>query len=180
MTSRHPKLTTNRLFLRRPEIGDFDAYAAFMADERTARFVGGVQSRSVAWRGFIALAGAWELQGFSMFSVVLRDTGKWIGRVGPWMPDGWPGTEVGWGISAEYWNQGFATEAATAAIDWAFDALKWHEVIHVIDPENHASIAVASKLGARSRGRGHLPEPLNEAVVDIWGQTRQEWYSRTT
>jgi RimJ/RimL family protein N-acetyltransferase len=169
---------TNRLILRYPDIGDFDAYAAFMSDERTARFVGGVQSRSVAWRGFLALAGAWELQGFSMFSVVLRDTGEWIGRVGPWMPEGWPGTEVGWGIAAEYWNQGFATEAATAAIDWAFDALQWREVIHVIDPENGASIAVARKLGSGRRGRGRLPEPLEEATVDIWGQTREEWHLR--
>jgi RimJ/RimL family protein N-acetyltransferase len=94
------------------------------------------------------------------------------------MPEGWPGTEVGWGIAAEYWNQGFATEAATAAIDWAFDALQWREVIHVIDPENGASIAVARKLGSGRRGRGRLPEPLEEATVDIWGQTREEWHLR--
>ncbi|MGW8368591.1 MAG: GNAT family N-acetyltransferase [Gammaproteobacteria bacterium] len=180
MSQDHPELTTSRLLLRRPRIEDFDAYAGFMSDERSARFVGGVQSRSVAWRGFVALAGAWELQGFSMFSVMRRDTGAWIGRVGPWMPEGWPGTEVGWGISPSHWNQGFATEAARAAIDWAFDVLKWREVIHVIDPANAASIAVAEKLGSRNRGAGRLPDPYQDVTVDIWGQTRAQWQAAGT
>jgi RimJ/RimL family protein N-acetyltransferase len=173
-----PELTTSRLLLRCPRIEDFDAYAAYMADEQSARFVGGVQPRSVAWRGFLSLAGAWQIQGFSMFSVILKRTGEWIGRVGPWMPEGWPGTEVGWGIAPAHWKRGFATEAAEAAIDWAFATLGWTDVIHAIHPENEASIAVARKLGAANRGRGRLPAPYEEAIVDIWGQTREEWLAR--
>ena len=170
-----PQLHTPRLLLRRPQIEDFDAYASFMADDRSARFVGGVQARPVAWRGFVGLAGAWELQGFSMFSVILKETGDWIGRVGPWAPDSWPGKEVGWGIAPAYWNQGYATEAAFAAMNWAFDHLGWDDVIHVIAPDNAASIAVARKLGARNRGPGQLPAPFDATDVDIWGQTNLEW-----
>ena len=70
-----------------------------MADEESARHIGGVQERATAWRGFCQFAGAWHLQGFSMFSVLSKSDGRWIGRVGPWMPEGWPGTEIGWGIS---------------------------------------------------------------------------------
>lgn len=178
MSHEFPRLTTSRLLLRRPQIEDLDAFARFMGDERSARFVGGVQNRSVAWRGLTSLAGSWELHGFAMFSVILRETGEWIGRVGPWMPEGWPGTEVGWGILPDYWNKGYATEAATAAIDWAFENLQWTEVIHAIDPANIPSIHVAKKLGSRNRGRGRLPEPLDTLTVDIWGQTRDEWYAR--
>ena len=68
-----------------------------------------------------------------MFSVIEKSTGRWVGRLAPWTPDGWPGTEVGWGIARDRCGLGYATEAATAAIDWAFDALGWSEVIHVID-----------------------------------------------
>lgn len=146
-----------------------------MADELTARFIGGVQPRSTAWRSFMTLAGAWYLQGFSMFSVIEKSTGKWVGRVGPWMPADWPGAEVGWGIVRECWGKGYATEAAAAAMDFAFARLEWNEVIHVIDRDNVASQAVARKLGALNRGRGRLPPPHESAVVDIWGQTRQEW-----
>ena len=45
--------------------------------------------------------------------------------MGPWSPEGWPGTEVGWSFLREAGGKGYATEAATAAIDWAFDALGW-------------------------------------------------------
>lgn len=93
-----PVLETSRLILRPVELADFDGYAKYMADEESARFIGGVQARPEAWRGFCQLAGAWYLQGYAMFSVISKADGRWIGRVGPWMPEGWPGTEIGWGI----------------------------------------------------------------------------------
>ena len=172
------RLESARLVLRPPRLEDFESYVAFAADAEASRHLGGVQPRSVAWRGFMALAGAWHLEGFSMFSVLHKETGRWIGRVGPWMPAGWPGTEVGWSIIREEWNKGYATEAARAAIDWAFEALGWAEVIHVIDSDNRASQAVARKLGSTNRGPGRLPPPYDEVAVDIWGQTREQWSAR--
>ena len=180
MNGSNPEISTDRLLLRRPQREDFDAFAAFMGDQRSANYVGGVQSQAMAWRGFMTMAGAWELEGFAMFTVLLRSTGEWIGRVGPWQPLGWPGTEVGWGIMPDYWNQGYATEAAIASIDWAFDELGWTDIIHTIHPDNAASIAVAKKLGATSRGPGKLPEPLDHYEIEIWGQTKEQWHSRRT
>lgn len=170
-----PIIETDRLILRPPTLADFDAYAAYMADAESAHHLGGVQARSEAWRGFSQLAGAWYLKGFAMFSVITRADNRWIGRVGPWEPEGWPGTEVGWGIVREHCNQGYATEAAIAAIEWAFSRLGWTEVIHLIDPDNDASLAVARKLGSRNCGRGQMPPPNHGEVVDIWRQTREEW-----
>ncbi len=175
-----PRLDTLRLTLRPPEAEDFEPSAAFMADAAAAEFIGGVQPRAAAWRGFMTMAGAWSLQGFAMFCVIEKSTGRWIGRVGPWYPDGWPGTEVGWGIVRDCWGRGYATEAATAAIDWAIDTLGWTDVIHVIDPRNAASQAVARKLGSRNRGRGTLPAPYADAIIDIWGQSAADWRTRSS
>ena len=50
------------------------------------------------------MTGAWSLCGFSMFSVTLRESGRWIGRIGPWRPEGWPGTEIGWGLARDTWG----------------------------------------------------------------------------
>ena len=175
-----PVLDTPRLVLRPTEAGDFDAYARFMADPESARFIGGAQPRSTAWRGFLQIAGAWRIQGYSMFSVIEKASGEWIGRVGPWMPEGWPGTEVGWGVARSRCGRGFATEAAIAAIDWAVDTLGWDEVIHTIEIGNRASQAVARKLGARNRGPGRLPPPYETAPIEIWGQTREDWRARSS
>ncbi len=175
--SREPRIETARLVLRPPRAEDFDEWAAFMADPEAARFIGGPLSRPMAWRGLLTVAGAWAVQGFGMFSVLERDTGTWVGRLGPWMPEGWPGPEVGYGIVRSRWGRGYATEGAAAAIDWALDELGWDEVIHCIEPANAASIRVAKRLGARRRGTGRLPEPL-DAPVEIWGQTRDEWRAR--
>lgn len=172
------QIETARLILRPPRAEDFDAYAANMADVVAARFIGGQQPRAAAWRGFLSLAGAWAIQGFAMFSVIEKDSGRWIGRLGPWYPEGWPGTEVGWGLVRSAWGKGYAYEGSVAAIDWAFDQLGWDEVIHSIHPDNHPSKALARRLGSRCRGLGHLPAPYEAMPIEIWGQSRDEWTCR--
>lgn len=177
-TKRSIILETPRLILRLPQADEFDAYADFMADRDSAEFLGGVQPRSTAWRGFVQIVGAWQVRGFSMFSVIEKKSGEWIGRVGPWMPEDWPGTEIGWGIIRNRCNRGYATEAATASVDWAFETLGWDDVIHAISPDNIASQALATKLGSRNRGPGRLPPPFDDVPIEIWGQTREDWEAR--
>lgn len=173
-----PTLETPRLILRPPTAADFPAYAEFMADEESARFLGGAQLRTTAWRAFASMVGAWTLNGFSMFSIIEKDTGRWIGRCGPWRPEGWPGPEVGWGIVASAQRRGYAKEAATCAMSWAFDELGWTEVLHCIEPANEPSIKTALSLGSRLRSRGFkAPAPL-DVVWDLYGQTRESWRAR--
>ncbi len=171
-------LETQRLVLRPTQAGDFEPWAAFMADEESARFLGGAQPRSLSWRGFMSMAGAWQMQGFAMFSVIEKASGRWVGRVGPWVPEGWPGNEVGWGIVRDATGKGYATEASIAAIDWAFDTLGWSEVIHTINADNQPSKMVAGKLGSGFLRMGRLPAPYEEPAVEIWGQTREQWRAR--
>jgi RimJ/RimL family protein N-acetyltransferase len=172
------RLETERLILRPPVREDYEPWAAFVADEEAMRYIGGVQARSPAWRSLAAMAGSWQLQGFAMFSVIEKATGRWIGRVGPWQPEGWPGTEVGWSIVRSAWGRGYGPEAATASIDWSFDHLGWTEVIHTIDPANQNSKAVAAKLGSRYLRMDELPEPHHGKPVEVWGQSREAWRAR--
>jgi RimJ/RimL family protein N-acetyltransferase len=173
-----PTLETERLVLRPIAPQDLAPWMAFAADETAMRYLGGAQPRSVAWRGCMSMAGAWRMVGFSMFSIVDKASGRWAGRVGPWMPADWPGTEVGWGLAPEFWGRGYATEGATAAIDWVFDALGWTEVIHCIDPQNAPSQNVARRLGSSLLRRQRLPAPYQDLEVDVWGQSREAWQAR--
>ena len=172
------QIETPRLLLRLPQLEDLDPWAEMMADAEATRFIGGATPRSVTWRGLMTVIGAWHATGFAMFSVCEQSTGRWVGRLGPWMPEGWPGTEVGWAIVRDCWGKGYATEGAAVATDWAFDHLGWESVIHGIDPANIASQAVARKLGSRNLGPGVLPPPHHESRVDLWGQSRDEWRAR--
>jgi RimJ/RimL family protein N-acetyltransferase len=173
-----PTLETERLLLRPPQAEDLAPFTAFAADEESMRFIGGVQSRHGAWRSMCTVTGAWIIRGFSMFSVIEKSTGRWIGRVGPWQPEDWLGTEVGWSLVRDVWGRGYAREGATAAIDYAFDVLGWSDVIHCIDPRNTASVALARRLGARLLREDHMPAPFDKDPVGVWGQTREEWRMR--
>ena len=178
MTVPDIQLETERLLLRLPQRSDFDGYAAMIGDEETARYIGGRLTRSEAWRKFLQMPGAWAIQGFAMFSLVEKASGEWIGMCGPWQPEGWPGTEVGWSLRRESTGRGYAFEAATAAIDWSFAHLGWTEVIHSIQPPNLASIALAERLGSRYLGPGRLPPPHETIEIGLWGQTREAWLAR--
>ena len=120
-----PVLETPRLLLRYPEEQDFEPLAEMMQDEETARFIGGVQEPAITWRNFCSLLGHWQLRGYGFFSVIEKETGDWLGRIGPWYPHQWPQPEVGWTIKRQAWGKGFAPEAASACLDYVFDTLKF-------------------------------------------------------
>jgi RimJ/RimL family protein N-acetyltransferase len=172
------RLETARLILRPPRMEDFDAWAKFLEDEETTRYIGGLQPRATAWRSFMCMCGAWSMTGVAMFTVIEKSTGLWVGRLGPWNPEGWPEPEVGWGISRAHWGKGYASEGAAAAMDYAFDVLGWTRVIHCIDPQNAASIGVARKLGSRLLRRVTMPPPYEHVPMEAWGQSREEWRAR--
>lgn len=171
-------LETARLLLRVPCRDDFEAWATVDNDAEVMRHLGGVQPRFNAWKSLLATIGSWHVLGFAPFSVIRKRDGQWLGRVGPLRHEGWPGTEIGWTLVRAAWGQGYATEAATAATEWAFAHLGWDEIIHCIAPENTPSQAVATRLGSQKRGPGRLPAPYADDPIEIWGQTRAAWRAR--
>src|SRR5215216_5738524 len=98
-------LETQRLILRRPSLDDLDRWAEMMADPESAHYIGGVQSKPAVWRMIMMMIGAWEATGVAMFSVIEKQSGRWIGRVGPWQPLDWPGSEVGYALHRDAWGK---------------------------------------------------------------------------
>jgi RimJ/RimL family protein N-acetyltransferase len=163
-----PTLTTDRLTLRgwRPE--DLKRYAELTADPEVMRFMGGVLDVPQTWREIALFAGHWELRGYGLW--VVEHDGELIGRVGLWYPEGWPGLEVGWLLARDAWGHGYATEAARAAVEYAWSELGAEELISLIVPDNTASAAVAGRLGMRAaedydlRGRPVVIHRLSRAA----------------
>lgn len=173
------RLETDRLILRPLAPQDADAHIDMMGDLDVASFLtsdGAPQSREERWRQFASYLGHWQIRDFGWFSVEEKESGDWVGRVGPWMPEGWPALECGWSIARPHWGKGYAPEAAIASIKWTFDKFPdLGRIISVIDPDNKNSQAVAKKIGEEKSGEifeywGHR--------LDIWAADRDEWLAR--
>lgn len=169
-----PIIETERLIMREidPE-RDFDEWAYSMADEGTVRYLGTKpMNRAEAWRSMAVAIGHWSIRGYGFFSLESKETGEWVGRVGPWYPEGWIAPEVGWTISPKHLRKGYATEAAHAALDYVFDTLGWDSIIHCILDGNEASAGVAEKIGSRFiRTESGIPGVTEDRVL-IYGQSR--------
>lgn len=142
-----PILQTERLLLRGWKEADLDPFARMMADPEVTRFIGGVQPRSNVWRAIAMYAGLWMLRGYGPWVVERKSDGAFLGRVGLWQPESWPGVELAWSLDRPYWGNGYATEAAKAALDYGFMHLAMPKLVSLIDPENAPSQRVAMRLG---------------------------------
>lgn len=145
---------TERLRLRAFTAADLDPYAALCADAEVMRYIGpgGPVGREVAWRHIAIFLGAWALQGYGMWAVERRSDGAFIGRVGYLHAPDWPGCELGWVLARDCWGQGYAHEAARAALDFGRREQGLGELISLIRPDNARSIRLAERLGARNTG----------------------------
>lgn len=179
LTSSGPLIETRHLILRRWRENDIAPNMAMLSDPESARFITSdgkpVTEDYLGWRNAAIMAGHWALHGFGLFVVEEKSSRKFVGRVGPWMPRGWPGFEVGWGIAPEFRGKGYAVEAASASIDFAFTTFDIDEIIHCINQENVASQAVARRLGAR---KGRQMDLFGHAT-DIWVTDRGKWAARS-
>jgi [ribosomal protein S5]-alanine N-acetyltransferase len=174
-----PTLESSRLILRPFREADCAALAAIHCRPEVARFVmpGGVPQSTMreAFDNIAAAMGHWALRGHGRWAVDERATGRMIGRCGyNDFPYEWPGLELGWTFHPDVWGRGYATEAANAAVAWGFGVAKFETIIHLIAPENTASQAVATRLGAAP---GEAWEGRGIKAV-IWSQTRAQWEAR--
>ena len=173
------RIETERLVLRPMEPRDADPHIEMMGDPKTAAFLSQnkePQPRMDRWRQFASYLGHWQIRGFGFFSVEEKVTGDWVGRVGPWMPEGWPGIECGWSIKSDYWGNGYAPEAAIASIKWTFAQFPdLGRIISVIDPGNENSQAVARKIGEEKSGEIF---EFWTYKLDVWAAERAAWLER--
>lgn len=166
-------LKTERLILRMFREEDLDAYAAICAQSEVMAFLGKRQplDRAESWRQIAYFLGHWQLRGYGQWAVEERATGVLVGRVGFYNPEGWPGFEIGWTLGKQHWGKGYATEGASASLDYAFDVLGRDHVISLIHPDNHRSISVAERLGETPEGTAHV----SEKDVLVYGIKADAW-----
>ena len=171
----NPIIQTDRLILRHIDMErDFAGFCEAMSDAETMRFIGGAPlCRAGTWRSMAMLVGHMAIRGYGFMSAIEKETDQWVGRVGPWFPEGWPEPEIGWMIHPGFTRRGFAREAAAACVEYAFGTLGWDRVMHVIGEQNIGSIKTAESIGSkRSYPVTHLP-PFGKTNCWVYEQSRQ-------
>ena len=142
-------LETEHLLLRRFRRDDLDKLSELMADPGFMRFSTGLYLREQTATFLDKIVG-WDEEGIpSLFAVILPKTRALIGYCGFYHPDGFEDTEIGYRLDPQFWNQGFATEAARAVRDCGFRDWKLDRLISLIHPENIPSRRVAEKNGMK-------------------------------
>jgi RimJ/RimL family protein N-acetyltransferase len=155
------ELETERLRLRPPLAEDVEPLAPMYADPEVMRYLGDgrVLTPEQTERSVQRMIDGWAADGFGLFTTVRKEDETVIGRVGliVWNPETWQTTradaegptelEVGYTLGRPFWGQGYATEAAGAARDYALDRLGARRLIALIIHGNEASANVARKLG---------------------------------
>lgn len=146
-------IETDRLVLRPAVDADRDAVADLNARPEVAAWLGGVLSRAES-DAFVDRVMAHEARyGFGFWVAERRSDRRLIGMTGVWwvppelaMPDT---AEIGWRFLPEAWGQGYATEAAKAALGFGFDVLRLPEIIAFTARTNLASQGVMRRIGMR-------------------------------
>ena len=144
-------LETHRLILRHLLPSDFDSLFALYRDPEIRRyFPGGTLTFEETKEELECfLDGHPDLPELGLWATVRKETGEFIGRCGllPWTIAEREEVEVAYLLAKEYWGQGLGTEAAQAIVVYAFKQLRLSRLICMVNPENRASVKVASKIG---------------------------------
>lgn len=145
------ELRTERLLLRRWRDADLDSFAALNADPEAMRFFPAPLTREES----DALAERWrshlDAEGWGLWAVEVPGEADFVGCVGLARP-GFeahftPAVEVGWRLARAHWGNGYATEAARAALSHGFGELGLDEIVSFTSKANEPSARVMERLG---------------------------------
>jgi RimJ/RimL family protein N-acetyltransferase len=141
---------TQRFKLREFRFADLDDLAAMVSDEDQMRYYPRPKTRAEA-RGWISQNRSFYTEhGFGFWLIESIPGSDFLGYCGirP-LAKGTADIEMGWHIKKTSWNQGIATEAATAARDLAFIRFGSPELVALIHPDHTASRRIAEKIGMK-------------------------------
>jgi len=142
-------LETKRLILREMTQADFPALCKILQDDDVMYAYEGAFDNNEVQRWLDNQIGRYNEYSFGLWAVILKETGIMIGQCGLTMQDynGSKVMEVGYLFQKEYWHQGYASEAAIACKEYAFDKLNAKVVYSIIRDTNLPSQNVAIRNG---------------------------------
>jgi RimJ/RimL family protein N-acetyltransferase len=175
-------LVTTRLRLEPFADIHLDGLNALNGDPEVMRHISGrPETREETQAVIDRVKARWAAVGYSWWTFFERESGEIVGagcmqnlrREAQPLPDPAAPLELGWRLRVDRWGRGYASEAASAIGDFAFDTLQPDELLAVCDPANTASARVMKRLGMRDRGlQRWYGKPLT-----TFGIAAAEWHA---
>jgi RimJ/RimL family protein N-acetyltransferase len=146
-----PVLHTPRLLLRRWREADLEPFAALNADPLVMEHFPAPLSREDSDALVQRIEDSFELRGYGLWAVEVATTREFIGFTGLSVPSFdahfTPAVEVGWRLARRSWGRGYATEAARAALAFAFEEVELNDLVSFTATTNQRSQAVMRRIG---------------------------------
>ena len=169
-------LETDRLTLRHLSTGDAEFILELLNEPSFIRYIGDKQVRTLDDARAYVLNGpvkSYETYGFGLNLVELKSEGKPIGMCGLLKRDTLPEPDIGFAFLPDYWNQGYAFEAAAAVMNHARANLGVENVLAITSPDNDASAKLLGKIGLRFDRLVKLAEDAEEVKLFTSDQTTE-------
>ena len=142
------QLHTSRLVLRPMEVADANFFYELNNDPEVIRYTGDSAFKTPEEAlALIINYDQYKKYRSGRFTVILKETGELLGWCGLKYHPGSGETDLGYRLKKEFWNKGYATEAAKACIEYGFNDLKLSSIIATAAKENTASVRIMEKLG---------------------------------
>ena len=169
-------LTTPRLSLRTFRRDDVPLYAELNRDSEVVEFLGG-EALSAEHTEEIAewANGLYAREGIGLLAVERREDTRFLGMCGLHHLSAYPDDiEIAWRFARQHWGHGYATEAASAWLDYGFTTKGFARVISVTEPPNVRSLAVMRRLGLTFDHKARISEEgetFDAVIYSIEAQT---------
>ena len=156
-------IETERLYLRTWQPLDIESYWEINQDPRVIEFLLGSLTIDEVKQFIIDKNQQQAKRGYTLWATELKATGELIGFIGlnytDWETPFTPAVEVGWRLGSAYWNHGYATEGAKAALAFGFNTIGLNEIVSFTMPMNFRSVRVMEKIGLHRDKLGDFRHP---------------------
>ena len=148
-------LETERLLLRHFNPDDAPFILALLNEPSFLRYIGDKKVRTLDDARNYILTGpvaTYARHGFGLYQVELAESHTPIGMCGLLKREELPQPDIGFAFLPDFWNKGFAFEAAAAVLNDARERLHLNRILAIVNPDNDASIKLLEKLGFQFEG----------------------------
>ncbi len=157
-------LETDRLILRHWTSSDKEGFFELNSDPEVMRNFPKTLTREESDAVADRISGSLTERGWGFWAIELKECGEFIGFTGLNIPKidthFTPCVEIGWRLKKEFWNKGYASEAAAASLEFGFDVLKLEEIIAMTAVQNIPSRKVMEKIGMTYDPKGDFDHPM--------------------